>query len=243
MERKGQKQKKDKQHYFNMETINNSVLVLLYEHRYIFSFLGALFEGGFIMILAGVLLKLGYFKFWGLITMLIGGYFLNGIGLYSIGRIGGSKILEKLSKHTRWGKRLLENLEKYSQKHSVKTIFLARITYGLGAPAFIIAGSTKMNFKKFLLTSFSGAIIWTLMLVAIGIIFGVGYNALTVVTKAVTFGLSALIFVGIIAISFLTVFWIRKFAETEFVENLSTHEESRILRFIGLTIKKIVKNK
>ena len=47
-----------------MEIVStNSVLNLLYQHRYIFVFLGALFEGTFIMILAGVLYKFGYFKF------------------------------------------------------------------------------------------------------------------------------------------------------------------------------------
>jgi len=226
-----------------VEIINNSVLGLLYEHRYIFSFLGSLFEGGVIMILAGVLLKLGYFKFWGLIAILISGYFLNGIGFYLIGRIGGHRVLQRLAKHTRPGKSLLEKLEKYYQKHSVKTIFLARITYGLSVPAFITAGSAKMNLKKFLITSFVGAVIWVLMLLVIGIIFGIGFNALKVVVRAITFGLGALIFAGIIIVSFILIFWIRKFAETEFVKELSVHEESKILRWIGSAIKKLARSK
>jgi hypothetical protein len=52
-----------------------------------------------------------------------------------------------------------------------------------------------------------------------------------------------LIFIGIIAVSFALLHGIRKFAETEFVENLSMHEESKILRFIGSIIKKFSRDK
>ena len=139
-----------------MDVIDNSVLKLLYEHRYIFAFLGALFEGSFIMILSGALLKFGYVNFWGLAAVLISGYFLNGIGWYLLGRIGGNAIIEKLIKRFRVGRKIIGKLEGYFQKHSVKTIFWTRITYGFSMFGFMIAGSLKMNWKKFLVRKLVG---------------------------------------------------------------------------------------
>lgn len=74
----------------NINSINNSVLQLLYEHRYIFAFLAAMLEGTFIMILSGVLFRFGYFNLWQLFAVLVVGYFLNGLFWYLLGRLGGA---------------------------------------------------------------------------------------------------------------------------------------------------------
>ena len=128
--------------------INNSALQLLYEHRYIFVFLAAALEGTFIMVLSGVLFKLGYFNFWPLFTVLVVGYFLNGIFWYLLGRLGGHHLVEKFIKKFKTGRRGMEKLEEYFSNHAEKTLFLTRITYGIGMFAFMIAGSLRMKWKK-----------------------------------------------------------------------------------------------
>ena len=225
-----------------METINNSVLALLYEHRYIFSFLGALFEGTFIMILAGVFLKLGFLKFWGLMVVLTLGYFINGIFFYLVGRCGGEKVLRKLEKFKR-ARGILGKLQEYFLKHSIKTIFITRITYGLSIPTLLMAGSFKMNFKKFLIVTFWGAVVWALMLVGLGYVFGASYKALGIVVKSISVGLSIVAVVLLVIISIGIVVWARTFARTEFIERLSVHKNSQILRWLGMAIKKFAKTK
>lgn len=218
-----------------MDIVINTVLNLLYEHRYIFSFLGAVFEGTYIMILAGVLFKFGYFKFWGVMSVLLLGYLINGFGLYYIGRIGGYKVLEKLIKGKRLTSKLLEKLENYFKKHSIKTLFLARLTYGLGMPVFIMAGSFKMKLKKFALVNLAGAIVWIIGTFWLGYMFGVSYKALGIVTKTIGLGLIILIFVIAIAFSFWIVFWLRKFARTKFVKSLENNR-FHFLRKLGAFI-------
>lgn len=225
-----------------METINNSVLALLYEHRYIFSFLGALFEGTFIMILAGVFLKLGYLKFWGIISVLVSGYFINGIFFYLIGRYGGERALRKLEKFKRV-KGILGKLQDYFLKHSIKTIFITRITYGLSIPTLLMAGSFKMNFKKFLIITFWGAVVWALMLIGVGYVFGASYKAMGIVVKSISVGLSVIAVVLLVIISIGIVVWARTFARTEFIERLSVHKNSQILRWLGIAIKKLARKK
>jgi membrane protein DedA with SNARE-associated domain len=243
MTKKDQKPLVVKRFYLNsMEIIANSILNLLSEHRYIFSFLGALFEGTYIMILTGVLFKFGYFKFWGLITVLTAGYFLNGVGFYLIGRIGGHRVLEKWGKRLHITRKLLEKLEEYFKKHSIKTLFITRITYGLSIPTFIIAGSFKMKWKKFIVVNLVAAIVWILGMVGLGYVFGVSYKALGVVTKTVSIGLVIALFVIIVLFSILIIYWLRKFAKTKFIKGLENHR-FMFLRGVGTVISKLVNNK
>ena len=223
-----------------MELIANSILNLLSEHRYIFSFLGALFEGTYIMILAGVLFKFGYFKFWGLIVVLTAGYFLNGIVFYLIGRIGGRQILEKWGKRLRITRKLLEKLEGYFKKHSVKTLFITRITYGLSIPSFIIAGSFRMKLRKFMLVNLVAAVVWILGMVGLGYVFGVSYKALGVITKTVSIALVIILFVIIVLFSILVIHWLRRFAKMKFIKKLENHR-FMFLRGVGKMITNLNK--
>jgi len=225
-----------------MEIIANSVLNLLSEHRYIFSFLGALFEGTYIMILTGVLFKFGYFKFWGLITALTAGYFLNGVGFYLIGRIGGHRVLEKWGKRLHITRKLLEKLEEYFKKHSIKTLFIARITYGLSIPTFIIAGSFKMRLRKFFLVNLIGGLIWVFTMLGLGYVFGVSYKALGVITKTVSIGLVIALFVIIVLLSILIIYWLRKFAKMKFIKRLENHR-FMFLRGVGKMITNFTNKK
>ena len=220
-----------------MDIIGNSVLKLLYEHRYIFVFLGALFEGNFIMILSGVLFRFGYFDFLELALVLIAGYFLNGIFWYLLGRIAGYIVVDKWIKHFRPGRKLIDKLEGYFQKHDTKTIFLTRITYGFSMLSFMVAGSLKMNFKKFLTVSFIAAIGWVIIMTGLGYGFGVGFQSLSKVAKGITVGVSVAVFILIILISLSFIYWMRYFARTKFVQDLENHD-SYLLSKVGEVIKK-----
>lgn len=226
-----------------MEIIStNSLVNLLYQHRYIFAFLGALFEGTFIMLLAGMLYKFGYFNFWGLITVLLAGYFLNGISWYLLGRFGGNAVLEKWVKRFRVGRKISHKLEEYFKEHSIKTLFITRITYGLSMFSFIIAGSLKMKWKKFLIVSFLAAIGWVFIMVGLGYVFGAGYRALSFVTKGITVGLTIILFAAIALISIFFVYWLRYLTRTRFIQGLETHHYP-FVRKIGEVINKLFNNK
>lgn len=225
-----------------MEIIGNSTLNLLNEHKYIFSFIAALLEGNFIMILCGALFRFGYFNFFGLAAVLIGGYFLNGIFWYLIGRIAGHTIVEKWIKHFRTGRKLTDKLERYFQDHSIKTIFITRITYGISMFSFMIAGSLKMNFKKFLTVSLSATIIWVLVVAGIGYGFGAGLQSLGRVAKGMAVGLMMVIFALIVLVSISFVYWLRYFARTKFVKELENHE-SPVLSKIGEMIRRAFHHK
>jgi len=243
MEKKNRKPLAAKKHYFNpMEIVStNSLVRLLYEHRYIFAFLGALFEGTFIMLLAGVLYKFGYFHFWGLFAVLLAGYFFNGIGWYLLGRFGGNAIMEKWVKRFRVGRKISDKLEDYFKEHSIKTLFITRVTYGLSMYTFIIAGALKMAWKKFLSVNLAAAIGWVLIMVGLGYGFGASYRALAVITKSIAFGVTIVVITAIVLVSISFVYLLRFFARQRFVQDLEKHQNS-FVRKIGEAIGRIFNN-
>ena len=222
-----------------MEIVSTNFLVnLLYQHRYIFAFLGAFFEGTFIMLLAGVLYKFGYFNFWGLFAVLLAGYFLNGVGWYLLGRFGGNTIMEKWVKRFRLGRKIADKLEDYFKEHSIKTIFITRVTYGLSMYTLIIAGTLKMAWKKFFSVNLAASLGWVIVMVGLGYGFGASYRALSIITKSIALGVAVVMLVAIILISVSFIYMLRFFARQKFVQDLEKHQNS-FVRKIGEAIGKM----
>ena len=241
-QKKGRKQSEARKHYFNMDVIHSSVLQLLYEHRYIFAFAGSMLEGNFTIILCGVLLKLGYFNIWGLFFVAMAGYFVNGLIWYFLGRLFGNTVIEKWIKKFKIGRKVADKLEYYFQQHSTKTLFITRVTYGVSMFSFMVAGSLKMNFKKFLIVSFAGCLGWILITIGLGYGFGAGFQTLSRATEGITMGIAVAIGVLIVLAALSVVYCMRYFARTQFVRDLEKHD-SLILSKIGGFIRKAFHNK
>lgn len=225
-----------------METLVGSIGNLLYNHRYIFAFLAAWFEGNYIVIISGVLYKFGFFKFWGIMAVLNVGYFLGGVMYYIIGRVGGNKILDKIGRRMHLTNKLLSGLEKYFKKHSAKTIVITRITYGLAIPALIIAGSFKMKWKKFLLANLISTIIWVFGAFAVGYVFGVSYAALGKITRSIALGLTIVFFIAMVFLSIFIVHWLMSRAKIKFMRRIENNR-FHLFKKIGSMVNYLVNGK
>jgi len=220
-----------------MELIGKTILQLLDQHKYIFAFLGAFFEGTFIMLLAGVLYKLGLFKLWGIMLVLVIGYMGNAFMYYLIGRLGSSTVLEKWGRRQHLTSGLLNKIKDYFQKHNTKALFITRITYGFSSIVMIMSGSFKMKIKKYLIINFFATIIWVGALFGLGYVFGTSYKALGVIIKKIEIGVTIVLFIGLISFSVAVVYGLRVFARTKFIKNLENHPSS-FLRGVGNIVTK-----
>lgn len=222
-----------------MSELIDAITPFLYQHRYIFAFLGALFEGTNIMLLGGLLYKLGMFKFWNILVILLAGYFINGYGWYALGRLGGRKILER-----RKGRFLtrgrLRKLENYFKKHTSKALIITRITYGISSYVFIMAGILKTKAKQFFWCNFVATFIWVLIMFGIGYSFGASYEALSKVVRIVTVWLVVMLFIAIILVAFGIVYWLRKKARIKFMEKIINQENLEKLKWLGKKIYKFL---
>ena len=223
-----------------MSEIIDLITPFFYEHRYIFAFLGALFEGTNIMLLGGFLYKLGLFKFWNIFLILFLGYVVNGYTWYIIGRFGGRRILDK------WGHRLfltqerIKKLEDYFRKHTVKALIITRITYGLSGCVFIIAGIFKTKLRKFSWCNLIASFVWVLVMFGIGYSFGISYELLSKVVKLVAVWLVVVLFIVTILIAVFFVYWLRRKARTKFIERILNHEGWKKLKWLGEKIYKFL---
>ena len=218
-----------------METTVNSILGLLYEHRYIFSFLAGFVEGAYSFVLLGVLLKFGYFNFWYLICLMILGYFLNSIIYYLLGYWGGEKIIDKFIKRFRITRKLLDKIEIHFKKHNIKIIFITRILYGISIPVLLIAGAFKMKKKDFLIASFFASIVWVLIVLVVGYGLGTGYEVIGTAVKKIAEGLTIIAIIILVLLSILIIYWLKKITKLKFIKNLENNKFA-FFRKIGKVI-------
>lgn len=203
-----------------MHVIIDVITSFFYQHRYIFAFLGALFEGMNIMLLAGFLYKLGFFKFFNVLALLSAGYFINGYAWYALGRFGGRKILEKRGVRFFLTKERLKKIERYFKKHTNKALIITRITYGISSYVFILAGIFKTKAKQFFWCNLIATLIWVLTLFGIGYSFGASYKLVSRVAKLVSAWLVIVAFITTILIAMGLVYWLRQLAKIKFFEKI-----------------------
>lgn len=129
-------------------------------------------EGPITTIIAAFLSSLGYFNVYVVFILSVLGDIIGDIILYSIGYFGGRRALLKAEKLLNVKQSFVERLEQKFKRHGAKIIFSVKAGTGLCWITFILAGSVKMHFKKFLLYTFWGGIIWSSLLVVIGYFFG-----------------------------------------------------------------------
>lgn len=209
------------------------IISFIYEQRYIFVFLAALFEGTNIMLLAGFLYRLGVFKFWNTFFLLLMGYFLNGYIWYCIGYFGGRKFLNKWGSRFLLTKERLIKLENYFKKHTTKALIITRITYGISSYVLILAGIFKTKAKKFFWCNLIASIIWVLGMFFIGYSFGASYTLVGKITRTVTIWLTVVTFILMILSAIALVLWLRKLARRKFLEKILNHNYWSALKKIS----------
>ncbi len=70
------------------------------------------------------------------------------------------------------GARRLRRLERFFNKHGAWTVFFMRFLTGLRAPTFLIAGASRVPYRKFLLIDLAGAVCTISILISLGYYFG-----------------------------------------------------------------------
>jgi len=124
-----------------------------------------------VMPYAGSLVAKGKFTLWqaGLTGSLAN---LTGSVLaYAVGRYGGRGFIEKYGKYIFLSRKHLDTADRWFSKHGEVTVLTARMLPGVRTFISLPAGITKMNFLRFAVYSFLGALPWNLALVYVGVVF------------------------------------------------------------------------
>jgi len=136
-------------------------------------FLGAFIPGGTILLLiSGILCKLGFFSLWKIITIAFLSSVVIDIISYALGRRAGKDFLYKYSKILLIKKETLEKIGHITYGHPGKSLIIGRLNPVTRSIAPFIVGTEKVKFWKFLFWNFIGGFLWVTLFIFLGYMFG-----------------------------------------------------------------------
>ncbi|MFH1727600.1 MAG: DedA family protein [Pseudomonadota bacterium] len=156
----------------------------------------------------------GYLSFTGRINLFpaflvcMSGVLLGDLTIYTIGRIGGSALIEKKFFQRIFTTKRLNKAISFSMKYGGKTVFFARFLPGLRAPIYLTAGFIKLNIFKFIILDLCAAIISVPLILFISYHFGAEIDqALEAISKMKNVGIFIVLFV---VIAFIIIHKVKK---------------------------------
>lgn len=219
----------------------NSLLTILLTYKYIAIFPLAVIEGPFLAVLLGYLVHAQYVNLYITFLVLLSADILPDIFYYHLGKRGGKKVLEsKYFANSKYTAEHLRVIEYLWNRHTKKTMFFAKISYGISLPLIISAGVAKMPLKRFILTSLPIGIL------QIGVFMFIGYHLGTSYAVAEKYmkypGILAVILLIILLIGYVflrkhvtKLFEKEEFAEQKGLERLNELRENKELENTNLT--------
>lgn len=156
----------------SMEQTGQHIFQFLSHYGYFIMLPLMILEGPVVTIIAATMAALGAFNVFIVLILSITGDMIGDIILYGLGYKFGMGFVRRIGKYMGITEKLVLKMEKYFDRHGGKTIFAVKSTTGLCWATFTAAGIVKINFKKFVLYSFLGGIVWSSFLVIMGYFYG-----------------------------------------------------------------------
>lgn len=132
--------------------------------------LAMFFEGELFLTAAGMLARIGAFHFFDAFFFAIIGVLASDIAWYFLG-----KYLHDHHSHNRYlmfairrVKKLLPDIE----KNPWHVIFISKFIYGLNHSTILVLGFLKIEFKHFIKIQFFTSLLWSLIFLTVGYMFG-----------------------------------------------------------------------
>ena len=165
-----------------MDLIHNS-LELIEHYMLIYGywavFFGVMLEnaglpvpGETILLVAGYFSATGEFNIWLVILIAATGAVIGDNIGFAVGHHYGRGFILRVGKYLRLTLKRFEHMENYFKSHGNKTILVARFITGLRVFAALLAGASGMRWRIFLFYNMTGAVIWAVVITALGHFFG-----------------------------------------------------------------------
>jgi membrane protein DedA with SNARE-associated domain len=138
-----------------------------------------------VMAFAGYLSLTGqlpnYFGIPAVILAVLAGSVGNAVGAtaaYAIGYYGGRPAILKFGKYVKLDQNSLDKTEQWFNKYGEVSVFFTRLVPVFRTFISIPAGLAEMNFKKFIILTFGGTLIWDSVLIYLGFVLGSKWEAI-----------------------------------------------------------------
>lgn len=105
------------------------------------------------------------------VTILAG--LMGSILLYYVGKFGGGKLFKIFLGKSEKARRIYDKLQNKMERQGSKAVFISKLVPVARTLVGIPAGAMNMSFRKYLISSALGIVIWNGVLVSIGYFLGV----------------------------------------------------------------------
>lgn len=133
-----------------------------------------------VMPFSGYLVLTGQFNMVWVLAVATIANLLGSIVIYVLARVGGRPLLERYGKYIFIRLRELDKWDSWFMRHGPATVFWLRFVPTGRVLVSIPAGVAKMGFKKFLVYTFAGSLLWNVILTYIGYAAGQHWDVLHV---------------------------------------------------------------
>jgi membrane protein DedA with SNARE-associated domain len=101
---------------------------------------------------------------------------LGATAAYEIGKRGGRAAVLRFGHYIRLDEQRLDAVERWFRRSGVLAIGLARITPFVRTVASFPAGMLQLSYRRFLIASTVGSLIWCTVMVTLGVVLGSNYT-------------------------------------------------------------------
>ncbi|MCX6702870.1 MAG: DedA family protein [Candidatus Wolfebacteria bacterium] len=131
-----------------------------------------MFEGPIATMVAGFLSSLGYMNLWLVYFLVVVADLSSDALYYALGRWGRKKFIEKYGHYVGITKERIEKLEGQFHRHGDKMLIFGKIADPLSSTIQTIAGTSRMNLRKYIFWNVVATLPKSLILVVFGYYFG-----------------------------------------------------------------------
>lgn len=126
----------------------------------------------------GFLVSQGHLSFWGVVLAgTIGGTVGSSVS-YFIGLAGGRPLVLRYGRYVGFGPEKLDLADRWFARYGEATVFLTRLLPVVRTFISLPAGISRMNFKRFVVYTFAGSLIWSIALTYVGVVLGENWHEL-----------------------------------------------------------------
>jgi membrane protein DedA with SNARE-associated domain len=169
--------------------------LLLY--RYLILFPLVALEGPIITVIAGSLVATSFMSAPVAFLVIVAGDLFGDSFYYFLGKWGGTKFVERWGRFFGINPKLAEDLKNHFDSHAGKTLFLGKISHGIGGIFLAAAGMADMPYSRFIWFNFLATLIKSATLLLIGYYFGQALTRINSIVQLVAFVLIILLIVAL----------------------------------------------
>ena len=152
----------------------STVIAIFLQYKYPALVVLSFFEGPYVMMMSGFLIKLGILAFIPAFIALSIGDIVADCVWYYVGYLFGNKFVKLFGRIFDITNESIESAKQLFSEHRKKILFGSKVTagFGLSIATLITAGIVRAPFGEYMVLNLLGQLVWTAVMLSVGYFFG-----------------------------------------------------------------------